>query len=235
MLKKLHPLAYASMVGMCALSTFSSHATNLKTQKIPFDLTNGYQHSLNAQPNEYIVVYHPNVDNSVVANAMSNINTDNGPNERALHQFTLINGFAGKVAPGQLQKLIDDPQVKTIEANLTLTTTTTGLTTNTAASWGLDRVDQTNLPLDGNYSVQGDGNGVHAYIIDSGILLSHNEFGSRAVWDYTASDVLDGNDDGKGRGTHMAGTVGGATYGVATSVNLHAVKVLAAVTARWPD
>jgi len=94
------------------------------------------------------------------------------------------------------------------------------------ATWGLDRSDQRDLPLNGEYGVSGDGSGVTAYIIDTGVLTTHEEFGNRASFGINTSG--DGNNaDCNGHGTHVAGTVGGTVYGVAKNVNIVAVKVLA--------
>ncbi|PRY61079.1 S8 family serine peptidase [Glycomyces artemisiae] len=94
------------------------------------------------------------------------------------------------------------------------------------ATWGIDRIDQLDLPLDGSYEYLGDGTGVHAYIVDTGINASHSEFTGRvgAGYDFIQNDSTP--QDGNGHGTHVAGTVGGTTYGVAKNVTLHAVRVL---------
>eukprot|EP00294_Goniomonas_avonlea_P001214 CAMPEP_0114561698 /NCGR_PEP_ID=MMETSP0114-20121206/12140_1 /TAXON_ID=31324 /ORGANISM="Goniomonas sp, Strain m" /LENGTH=521 /DNA_ID=CAMNT_0001747345 /DNA_START=82 /DNA_END=1644 /DNA_ORIENTATION=+ len=93
------------------------------------------------------------------------------------------------------------------------------------ATWGLDRLDQVNLPLSGTFDTQGnDGTGVDAYIIDTGIRSSHNEFGGRVQ--PGISTVGGSSEDCAGHGTHVAGTVGGNTYGVAKGVHLFPVRVL---------
>lgn len=92
-------------------------------------------------------------------------------------------------------------------------------------SWGLDRIDQHLLPLDTTYNYSNDGSGVNAYVIDTGIYISHTEFSGRAT--IGADFVNDGNSgDCNGHGTHVAGTIGGTQYGVAKNVNLIAVRVL---------
>lgn len=98
--------------------------------------------------------------------------------------------------------------------------------TQTNATWGLDRVDQRDLPLDGNYTYDSSGAGVNAYIVDTGILLSHNDFAGRANAGFTAINDGNGTNDCNGHGTHVAGTVGGSTWGVAKDVELWAVRVL---------
>ncbi|MEY4392521.1 MAG: hypothetical protein RLZZ544_1230, partial [Actinomycetota bacterium] len=95
-----------------------------------------------------------------------------------------------------------------------------------APSWGLDRIDQRNLPLDSLITRPNSGSGVTAYIIDTGILASHSQFGGRVVAGYTAVSDGNGTTDCNGHGTHVAGTVGGATYGVANGVTLVPVRVL---------
>jgi subtilisin family serine protease len=133
-----------------------------------------------------------------------------------------VRGFAAQMSAAQAQALAQDPRVAWVEedAEIHLDTTQTG------ATWGLDRIDQRNLPLDGNYTYNVDGTGVNAYIIDTGIRTTHTQFGGRASGAFTAVNDANGTNDCNGHGTHVSGTVGGSTYGVAKNVRLFAVRVL---------
>jgi subtilisin family serine protease len=134
---------------------------------------------------------------------------------------TVMSGFAADLTPAQLAALARRPDVAAIEADQVVTIDTTQ--TN-PPSWGIDRIDQRNRPLSNSYTFTSTGAGANAYIIDTGIQTSHPTFGGRAN---VVFDALGGNgQDCNGHGTHVAGTVGGSTFGVAKGVSLHAVRVL---------
>ena len=132
-----------------------------------------------------------------------------------------LRGFAATLSASAVEALRNNPHVSYIEADSRVT----AWPTQSPAPWGLDRIDQRNLPLTNSYTYNATGAGVDAYIIDTGIRFSHSQFGGRAV---SGFDAIDGGsaDDCNGHGTHVAGTVGGTTYGVAKGVRLLGVRVL---------
>ncbi|MGW0434117.1 S8 family peptidase [Micromonospora sp. NPDC003197] len=133
-----------------------------------------------------------------------------------------LNGFETKMSEQDAKRLAADPSVAYVEQNHTVTLATT----QTNPPWGLDRIDQANLPLSTTYNYTSTGSGVVAYIIDTGIHISHTDFGGRATHGYDAVDNALPAADCNGHGTHVAGTVGGRTYGVAKQVRLVGVRVL---------
>ncbi|WBB65700.1 S8 family serine peptidase [Micromonospora sp. WMMD812] len=133
-----------------------------------------------------------------------------------------LRGFEVRVGAKAAARIAADPAVAYVEQNHTVSIA--GTQTN-PPSWGLDRIDQRNLPLNSSYTYPNTASNVRAYVIDTGVLYGHNDFGGRAV---SGFDAVDGGsaDDCNGHGTHVAGTVGGSAYGVAKGVQIVGVRVL---------
>jgi subtilisin family serine protease len=135
---------------------------------------------------------------------------------------SVLRGFVVRADDRALARLLADPRVDYIEQDGIASISAT----QSNATWGLDRIDQRNLPLSGTYTYDGTGAGVHAYIVDTGVLLNHSQFTGRMGNGYDAVTSGGNANDCNGHGTHVAGTVGGTTYGVAKGVTLHPVRVL---------
>jgi subtilisin family serine protease len=127
----------------------------------------------------------------------------------------VLNGFAAELSEEALAEMRADPDVSYVEEDQEVSITTT----QSGATWGIDRIDQRNRPLSGTYTYTSTGSGVRVYVIDTGIRTTHSQFGSRASTVYGSSDC-------NGHGTHVAGTIGGSTYGVAKGALLRGVRVL---------
>ncbi|OLB11988.1 MAG: hypothetical protein AUH07_08790 [Gemmatimonadetes bacterium 13_2_20CM_70_9] len=139
-----------------------------------------------------------------------------------------LKGFAARLPDAAVVALRHDPNVAYIEPDHVVRVDGTEQMDANGDPWGIDRIDQTALPLSGTYTWTSTGAGVHAYIIDTGIWTMHPDFGGRADEVYDVASVLGINgQDCNGHGTHVAGTVGSATYGVAKGVFLHGVRVFA--------
>jgi subtilisin family serine protease len=158
---------------------------------------------------------------AAVATTAGRLTREHGGSVRAAWGHA-VNGFAARMSDSEARELAADPSVAYVEQDVEVSADDTQLS---PPSWGLDRIDQAALPVDSRYGYSTSAATVHAYVLDTGIHTTHTTFGGRATWGTnTTGDGID--DDCHGHGTHVAGTIGGAQYGVAKSAQLVAVKVL---------
>ncbi|WP_030252236.1 S8 family peptidase [Streptomyces violens] len=141
------------------------------------------------------------------------------------HTYTAaLNGYSAHLSAAEARRLAADPAVDQVFQDTTVHAT--GTQAN-PPSWGLDRIDQTNLPLNRSYTYPDSaGSGTTVYVIDTGVRISHQDFGGRAVNGYDAVDNDNVAQDGNGHGTHVAATAAGTSYGVAKKAKVVAVRVL---------
>ncbi len=171
-------------------------------------------------PGRYIVVFKKSIGNPAAEAA----NVMRGRGGQIHHVYShALKGFAATLTEAALQGIRRNPNVDYIEQDQTVSIRAT---TQNNATWGLDRIDQRDLPLDTVYTYNATGAGVTAFIIDTGIYAEHTQFTGRRVAGYDVIGDAFANTDCNGHGTHVAGTVGGMTWGVAKGVNLISVRVL---------
>ncbi|HEY9517316.1 MAG TPA: S8 family serine peptidase [Gemmatimonadaceae bacterium] len=146
-------------------------------------------------------------------------------NRRAAIEHTYqyaVKGFAARLSQAQADSLRANPRVALVTPDVVVRGQ--AVTSQSGATWGIDRIDEHDYPLEGSYRYGATGAGVNVYVIDGGIRFTHNEFGGRAHFAY---DVFGGNGtDCSGHGTHIAATIAGQTYGVAKKANVYSVRVL---------
>ncbi|KAK9775386.1 putative Cuticle-degrading protease [Seiridium cardinale] len=173
----------------------------------------------NLIPGQYIVKMKEGMQVSSVDDAL-NLFAGDAEHEWKTGEFK---GFAAKLDDVALDAIANHPDVEYIEQDAVVSINT--YVTQSSPPWGLGRISHQALSTSQYVYDDSAGTGVCAYVIDTGILTTHNQFGGRATW--LANYAGDGsNTDGNGHGTHVAGTIGGTTYGVAKKVSLYAVKVL---------
>ncbi|MEV4876901.1 S8 family peptidase [Streptomyces cyaneofuscatus] len=179
------------------------------------------ERSARAVPGQYIVTLEPELSPDTVLEELG---------LQALFTYgNVLHGFAVTLTATELEAVRTVPGVLAVEENAEVAVEAPragGLFRAPAATWGTDRIDQRALPLDDTFTTTATGDGVKVYVVDTGIDAAHAEFGDRVVKGYDA--VGDGRDgqDCNGHGTHVAGTVGGSTSGVAKDASLVGVRVL---------
>ena len=214
-MKKLALLSVAALLGSVLLWTgpVSSQGWKEKVRK-------------NAKkiPNNYVVVLDDAVigergDNSIAGYMADDMARMYHGKLKQVYKHAL-NGFSVEMSEADAEAMSQDYRVRFVEEDGVMTADTT----QTNPPWGLDRIDQRNRPLSGTYTYNWTGSGVRVYVIDTGIRTTHSQFGGRAsnVFDAFGGSGADCN----GHGTHVSGTVGGSTYGVAKSALLRGVRVL---------
>ena len=158
---------------------------------------------------------------SVVANMATEMSNMYGAKVKQRYH-AVMSGFVANMNPKLMRAMIDDDRVDYIEQDQMMYATAT----QTNPTWGLDRIDEADLPMDSLYIDDVDGTGVNAYVIDTGVVISHSDFNGRAQngWDFVDNDSI--ANDCNGHGTHVAGTIGSTTYGVAKNATIVAVRVL---------
>jgi subtilisin family serine protease len=134
-----------------------------------------------------------------------------------------VRGFAATMSAEDARALAFDPDVAYVEANQRMYG---DATVQNNATWGIDRIDQTSLPLDTKYYGLADGSTVTAYVVDTGIRATHTEFTGRLLAGFAGVADGQGTNDCNGHGTHVGGTIGGTVLGVAKKVNIVPVRTL---------
>ncbi|MFE2142399.1 S8 family serine peptidase [Streptomyces sp. NPDC059456] len=215
-MRLLARLAAAALLTVPAVAAGTAAADTPEPTPVPLHTAE------NAVPGQYIVTLEKGQDAAKVAQQLG---------LKPTFVYTkAMTGFAVPLTPLQLQIVRVSLGVKSVEEDAAVQSIPTPSRTPglraPSSSWGLDRIDQKNLPLDTDFTTQGNGAGVTAYILDTGIDYAHDEFGGRATFGFDA--IGDGRlgQDCQGHGTHVAGTVAGRTYGVARKANLVSVRVL---------
>ncbi len=208
---------------LLATGAIGVQAGEFKTAQVPSNAIKG----------QYIVVLKDNAvaENEGLFASQANLKAVQMVNDQLSNKYqarvtrtykTVLKGGVYKMSADQAQKLAQDPSVELVEEDQMMSINAT----QNNATWGLDRTDQRNLPLSGTYTYNTTASNVNAYIIDTGILNSHSDFGGRS---FSGIDTVDNDGDAtdcNGHGTHVAGTVGGSTWGIAKNVTLYGVRVL---------
>jgi len=171
----------------------------------------GIRRSAKPVRNQYVIEFVNSVKREDIPGLADQLVVEQGGGE-VMHVYQyVIRGFAARIPERAALAIAHNPQVASVEEDSIVSK---NATQQSPPSWGLDRIDQHPLPLDSKFNYDSNGTGVHVYVIDTGILISHVDFGGRASVAFDALNDGHNGIDCDGHGTHVSGMIGGTTYGI---------------------